>query len=217
MVIFFVQIMLIIAACLTLLVGGANRLGEILSPPAAFIEHNTCTLPCVYGVTPGETDVEQARVIVEHLSDGTFSDSPLDGGSLVFQMERDNFSVFAMMALDIPASTRIRSIGLIPREAGDVGRLGDIMAAGLSPTYVYRTCDPTIPLMLIGFGTESRVVAEFALPPRLRPETPITFLRTYHDKGNTLGEAMISFGCLVETGWHGFVPRWVYLAARPPI
>jgi hypothetical protein len=136
----------------------------------------------------------------------------VDGGGLIFRMENEGFAVLGTVALDFSGGTQVRAVGVLPAAPDDVGRLGDLIANGLQPAAVYRSCDTTVPVMLIGFGTDSRIVAELPLAQRLRPETPISFMRVYQDAGNTLGEAMLSFGCLIETGWHGFAPRWVYLA-----
>lgn len=213
MVILLAQLMAVIATALSLLIGGVIALGDVLPPAASFIARNPCALPCVYGVTPGETSADQARLIIQELSGGTFSDSPMDGGSLVFQLERDEISVFGMMALNVPAATLISAVSLLPSDPGDLGSLGDLMAAGLNPTHVYRSCDTTIPLMLIAFGEDSRVVAEMSLGKRLHPATPLTFVRVYPAGGDALAESLLSFGCTVELGWRGFAARGAYLDA----
>jgi hypothetical protein len=120
--------------------------------------------------------------------------------------------VLGTVALDLSGGTQVRAVGLLPAAPDDIGRLGDLITNDLQPVAVYRSCDTTIPVMLIGFGTDSRIVAELPLAQGLRPETRISFMRVYENEGDTFGEAMVSFGCLVETGWHGFAPRWVYLA-----
>jgi hypothetical protein len=208
-----VKLIAVITIAFTLLIGGAVALGEVLPPAASFIARNPCDLPCVYGVTPGQTSADQVRLIIEELSGGTFSDSPMDGGSLVFQLERDGISVFGMMALNMPTATLINAISLLPSDPDDLGSLGDLMAAGLHPTHVYRSCDTTIPVMLIAFGEESRVVAEMPLGKRLHPSTPLTFMRVYPEGEDALAESLLSFGCTVELGWRGFAPRAAYLDA----
>ncbi len=213
MVVLIVQFMALIATGLTLLIGGIKAFADMLPPHASFVAQNSCVLPCVYGITPGETEVEQARLIVEQLSGGTFSDSPMDGGSLVFQFQRDDLAVFGMMALNIPSATLISAVSLLPGDPGDLGTLGDLMAAELHPTHVYRSCDTTIPTMLIAFGEDTRVVAEMLLGRGLHPETPLTFLRVYPEGGDPLSESLLSFGCTIEIGWRGFVPRARYLDA----
>jgi hypothetical protein len=188
--------------------------GSAFPEHPSFIAQNPCSLPCVYGITPGETNQEQVRALVAQIAGDNYSHSPVDGGGLIFRMENDGFAVLGTVSLDLSGSDQVRAVGVLPVAADDLGYLGDIIASGLQPVAVYRSCDTTMPVMLIGFGAGSRIVAEFPLARRLRPETPITFLRVYQDEGNTLGESMLSFGCMVETGWHGFAPRWVYLARR---
>jgi hypothetical protein len=208
-----IRLIVLVAAGLTLLIGAIRVLGEMLPPRASFIAQNPCALPCVYGITPGETSTEQARLIVEQLSGGTFSDSPMDGGSLVFQLQNDEIAVFGMMSLNVPAATLISAVSLLPGNPGDLGTLGDLMASGLHPAHVYRSCDTTIPTMLVAFGDDSRVVAEMPLGRGLHPETPLTFLRIYPAGGDPLAESLLSFGCTVEIGWRGFVARAAYLDA----
>jgi hypothetical protein len=217
MVVLYAGLAVVASLVSALLIGLSAVIGGVLPVVPSILTLNPCDLPCVYGINPGVTDAAQTRVIVQQLAGSNYSDSPAEGGSLIFRMERGDFSVLGTAAFELPTGTSVRAVGFLPVSTGNVGRLGDIMAMGFDPAFVYRTCDTTIPLLLIGFGANSRIVAESALPPRLRPDTPITFLRVYHDKGNTLGEAMISFGCLVETGWHGFVPRHVYLTSRLPV
>jgi len=207
------RLAVVVSVGVLLLTGVALWLGRLSPSPASFITHNPCALPCVYGVTPGETSVEQARNVVEQLSGGSFSNSPMDGGSLVFQVEQGDVALFGMMSLNVPENTMISAVGLLPVEESDLGRLGDLMAAGLRPTRIYRSCDTTIPLMLIAFGDDSRIVAEMPLRDHLRPETPISFMRIYMDEGDSLSEARLSFGCTVETGWRGFAPSRAYLSA----
>ncbi len=154
--------------------------------------------------------------MVEQLAGDNYSESPVDGGGLIFRIANERFTVLGMISLNRSRNSQVRSFGMVPVEEDNVGRLGDLIAAGLQPTAVYRSCDGASPVLLIGFGAESRIVAEFLLPPQLSPETPISFMRVYQDAGNTLGESILSFGCVVETGWHGFAPRWVYLARRSP-
>lgn len=188
--------------------------GSALPEQPSFIVQNPCNLPCVYRITPGETNQDQVRALIAQMAGDNYSHSPVDGGGLIFRMENNGFAVLGTVSLDLSGGDQVRAVGALPIAADDVGRLGDIIAIGLQPVAVYRSCDTTIPVMLIGFGADSRVVAELPLPRRLRPETPISFLRVYQDEGNTLGESMLSFGCMVETGWHGFAPRWVYLARQ---
>jgi hypothetical protein len=165
----------------------------------------------LYAITPGETEAEDARTITDQLSDGLSSDSSLDGGSIVFRMDTDHFALLGIVSLELPNGRLVRAMGISAAGANNLGRLGDLMATGLQPTQVYRTCDITIPLIFVAFGQDTRVIAEMPLGKRLRPETPITFMRVYADGRDALAESLLSFGCAVELGWHGFAPRRVYL------
>jgi hypothetical protein len=186
--------------------------GSAFPDHPSLITQNPCDLPCVYGITPGETNREQVLALVAQIAGDNYSEGPVDGGGLIFRIEHNGFAVLGMVALNRSRDTQVRSVGMVPVGEDDLGRLGDLIAIGLQPVAVYRSCDTTIPVMLIGFGTDSRIVAELPLARRLRPETPISFLRVYQDEGNTLGESILSFGCVIETGWHGFAPRWAYSA-----
>jgi hypothetical protein len=203
----------VVTIVFTLVISLTSWLAMGLPSSASFITQNPCPLPCIYGIIPGEIDYEQTRVIVEQTAGSEYSDSPVNGGSLIFRIEQDAFSVLGMATLNLPDDTLVRAVGVLPVEEDDLGRLGDLVDSGLQPTRVYRSCDTASPLLLVAFGADSRVIAELALPPHLRPDTPITFMRVYMDEGDTLTESVVSFGCAVETGWLGFAPRWTYLAA----
>lgn len=202
-----------VTAGFALLTGLAAGWGKVSSRPTSFITANPCALPCVFGITPGTTNSDEALAIMEQVAPDNFTYSPVSATALFFRIDGDTGSVLGQITFNLPNNSLVRSAGFSPFGAeDDLGSLGDLMAAGLRPTRVFRSCDTFIPRMLIAFGDEAQVMAELRLGDRLRPETPITFLRVSTSGSTTFTEALTSFGCNVETGWRGFVPRRVYIS-----
>jgi hypothetical protein len=90
-------------------------------------------------------------------------------------------------------------------------RLGDMLAAGLQPTRVYRACNSAAPHLLVEFGSNIEVVVQLRTVDSLRPETPLTLIHVSMMDADTIYHARADFGCRIETDWRGFARRWVYL------
>jgi len=204
-------VVLVSGAFALVIIGLAPLVGTSLPPAGVFITENVCRLPCVYGIIPGRTERTAALAIAERISAGNFS---LENQSGTFmRIDTGAGVVLGMIAFDLPDSTLVRALGFSPAPESSLGSLGDLLAAGLQPAGVYRSCDTAIPRMLIAFGDQPQVIAELRLAEHLRPATPVTFLRVFASSDTTLSEALTSFGCTVESEWRGFAPRWVYFAA----
>lgn len=206
----------VLSVAFVCLIGLSAWLGSGLPPTPSFLARNPCSLPCVYGLTPGKTGREEAVAIVEQISSEDPAYSPVNRARLYFSTQDAELSVLGLVTFTLPDASTVRMMGFSSAEDdADLGTLGDLIVVGLQPSRIYRSCEATLTRILITFGDAQHVIAESALPDRLRPDTPLTFMRVYLDDGDTLAEALISFGCAVEMDWHGFAPRWVYLSVVP--
>lgn len=210
---YFWRIAAVVAIGFALLVSLSVWLGGVLPASASFIVQNPCPLSCVYGITPGATNRDKAIVVIQQIAGENYTYSPVNETALFFRVESRSGPILGLLSFNLPSNTLVRAAGFSPFEAeDDLGLLGDLMAAGLQPARVYRSCETMIPRMLIAFGENSQVIAEFRLSSHLRPDTPLTYLWVSMSNTTTLTEALTSFGCAVETSWRGFAPRWVYLS-----
>ncbi len=213
---FFTRTALLVTTGCLLVISLSGQVGGALPSRYVFLMENPCKLPCVYGLIPGETERTAALAIAERIAAGHVIYSLDSQSGMSMRIHTEAGVVLGMVTLDLPNSTLVRALGFspAPETKGSLGSLGDLLAAGLQPTRVYRSCDTTIPRMLIAFSDQPQVIAELRLAEHLRPETPVTFLRVFASSDTTLSEALTSFGCAVETGWRGFAPGWVYFAEQ---
>jgi hypothetical protein len=174
---------------------------------------NPCLLPCILGVTPGQTRRPEAEALVQQLAFDEQSFSAGGSGDLLFRLlDGNHLTLLGAITFDYADPTLVSSVSLSTLDSrAQLWRLGDVMAAGLNPRYVLRSCDTQLTRMLIVFGEEWPVLAEFRLGTALKPETPLDSLRVSMPGDNFIPSARINFGCSVETGWRGFLPAWAYL------
>ena len=179
----------------------------------SIMAQNSCPLPCVFGITPGQTRRDEVEAKIENivLQQRDFGVSP--GGNFIFRLlDGRNQALFGIVRFDEFEPNLVSSIGVAMWGVhSQVWRLGDVLAAGLQPHRVFRSCDSIVPRLLIFFGGEDRYSGEIQLRgSHLRPEALLTSLEVFMPGEAGLSSARQNFGCTVEIGWHGFAPRWVY-------
>lgn len=182
----------------------------IASPGArSLIADNPCALPCFYGVTPGETHFNEAARVLERYFDATLVDDAL----ITFPITgSDGTTSVTSLGFEANGTLGAMFVASVAPFAG-LGQFSDLLLAGQQPSRVYRTCDGVSPIrFLITFGTENRVLAELFAEDQLTPQTAVTLLDMSAPGSRSLYDARTSFGCSVETGWHGFAPMWRYFA-----
>lgn len=188
-------------------------LGSSLAPRPSVMGRNPCPLPCVFDIVPGQTDLGGALRVMQRLAP---DDHHLAyGHSLLFRIRDDNERTVHGEIMFIPrglvvGAARISTAG----SRAYLWRLGDVLAAGIQPTRVYRACNTAAPRLLLDFGDNIEVVVGLRTADSLRPETPLTLIHVSMTDADTLYHARADFGCRVETGWRGFARRWVYLQAQ---
>jgi hypothetical protein len=206
-----VRLVALFTLMFSLLIGVCLQLGTSLPPNLSVMGRNPCPLPCVFEIVPGTTNLRQALMVMQQVAP---DDHRLGNGhTLLFRM-RDGYNrivhgelMFLPKGLVVGAA-RISTAG----SRAYLWRLGDMLAAGLQPSRVYRAC--TTPHLLMEFGENVEVVVQLRTDDSLRPETPLTLIHVAVADANTLYHARTDFGCRVEIGWRGFARRWAYLQAQ---
>ncbi len=186
-------------------------LGGSLPPNLSVMERNPCPLPCVFEIIPGTTNLREALAVMQRLAPDDYRLG--NGHSLLFRMRDDHDRIVHGEVLFMPrglvvGAARISTAG----SRAYLWRLGDMLAAGLQPSRVYRACNT--PHLLMEFGDSIEVVVQLRTADSLRPETPLTLIHVAVADANTIYHARADFGCRIEIGWRGFARRWAYLQAQ---
>jgi hypothetical protein len=195
----------------SLLITGFLRLGSTLPPNLSVMGRNSCSLPCVFEIIPGTTNLREALLVMQNLAPDDYRLG--NGHSLLFRMHDDRNRVVHGELLFMPRGLIVGAMRI--STAGSrayLWRLGDMLAAGLQPSRVYRACNT--PHLLMEFGDSIEVVVQLRTDDSLRPETPLTLIHVAVADANTIYHARADFGCRIEIGWRGFARRWAYLQAQ---
>jgi hypothetical protein len=195
----------------SLLIGVFLWLGTSLPPNRSVMERNPCLLPCVFEIVPGTTDLHDALMLMDHLAPDTHRLG--NRHTLLFRLHDDNQRAVQGELMFMPrglivGAARISTAG----SRAYLWRLGDMLAAGLQPSRVYRACNTTN--LLMEFGDSIEVVVQLRTDDSLRPETPLTLIHVSVADANTIYHARADFGCRIEISWRGFARRWAYLQAQ---
>ena len=205
-----VRLLLTIVVVIILLIGAAVLIGRS-SPPEAnrsVLASNPCSLPCLFGITPGQTTRAQAIAILKPYKPTQISDAVI-----IFPLlDHSGRMADASVSFDANAqatSVRITAVDLF----ANVATLRDLLNSGQKPTHLFRTCDAILPVrFLISFGAGDELLAELFPQGDLSLSTPITTLDLSTAAARSLSDARLSFGCSVETVWMGFAPMWKYFS-----
>lgn len=206
-----VRLVALATLAFSLLIAAFLWLGSSLPPNLSVMGRNPCPLPCVFEIVPGTTDMREALMVMQRLAPDNYRLG--NGHSLLFQMRDDHDRLVHGELMFLPrglvvGAARISTAG----SRAYLWRLGDMLAAGLQPSRVYRSC--TTPHLLMEFGDNIEVVVQLRTADSLRPETPLTLIHVSVADANTIYHARADFGCRVEIGWRGFARRWAYLQAQ---
>lgn len=192
-----------------ILTGGTIALSRLLpdSPNRLLVGGNPCVLPCFYDIVPGETIHDEAAHALERHFDAVL----VDGTLVTFPLTKPGgMTAIASLSFEADSTLGAMFVAAVAPVAG-LGQFSDLLLTGQRPSHVYRTCDGVYPIrFLITFGADDRVLAELYAVDALTPETTVTVLDISAPGSRSLDDARTSFGCTVETGWHGFAPMWRY-------
>ncbi len=190
-------------------------LGNLLAVPVpSVMAANACDLPCVFGVTPGVTNRDDAITLYEAIAS--------QPSSFLTQLER-SFTIgtdapnagftIALVRFERPVGGAVLAVRLYEMSSSiQLGTVGDLLLEKQEPTRVYSTCERDAPILLLLFADGA--IARIEFEGRLLPSTPLKLFAISADMEATLPPLLASFGCTRETTWHGFAPAWVYQTAE---
>jgi hypothetical protein len=187
--------------------------GRSTSAPAEpdVLAASACTLPCAFDLVPGQTVRADALNAVAQLAADSFSD--LNDYMISFILhDSEQRVVIGLLFFDYADRDRLNGVRLSTfNPQARLWRLGDLLLTGGEPARVFRSCSGVQPRrMLFVFGESAEIVVEFPFADRITPQTPLALVDLAAAGLRTAEDARISFGCAVETGWHGFAPAWFY-------
>jgi len=201
---------------LTLTVLGVSSMlaaGRLIARPleSDVLAASDCVLPCAFDLVPGQTARADALDAVGRLSAESFSD--LNDYMISFIVhDSEQRVVIGLLFFDYADRDQLNGVRLSTfNPQARLWRLGDLLLAGARPARVFRSCSGVQPRrMLLVFGAGAEVVVELVVGDQITPHMPLALVDLAAPGLRTAEDARISFGCAVETGWHGFAPAWFY-------
>jgi hypothetical protein len=212
----FVVILFLMYSLCTLMVSTAVAMGRGLLPDNQHVLTlpRSCALPCIFGITPGETRRSQA---VEGIAET--AEFPVDqlGGALSFQTADDQGNLISGLIISDEDSI-VQYARLYTRRWAGLGvRLGDLMRDRMPPTDVYRSCSGTFPArLLLTFEGTPRISFAAIIADGVSPFSPVSVIDvTTSDEFfvQTLA-TVFGNGCYIPSEWRGFGRTWLY-ASQP--
>jgi hypothetical protein len=185
---------------LTTLVIGIRRQTPL---PDSLLTLNTCQLPCLYGVSPGVTDVFTQEQIARM--------TPWRGGTSSYRLFDPREQPAAATFLTDAQGDIVSSIFVYRLRADtNLGSLRDLLHLS-EPVRVMYACNRASQSVYITFGVNESIGAEFRpYDGKIRPELPIIsliLLNPYRERGG-----IAVYGCTDESPWRGFAPWWRYVS-----
>ncbi|MBC6952415.1 hypothetical protein DWB58_31270 [candidate division KSB1 bacterium] len=169
-----------------------------------------CELPCVWGITPGQTEINEALDIVT----STVPDEQIGGPIGTFWIRDSNENqVFIELHQSGPQNVELVSqITVLMPYGGNLGTLGDFLGAGYHPSQVFRgdINPPNEVNLLITFDQDGLVVEihDTQISPK-------SFVTTLYVLDPDLS-AILVVKDLPEISWIGFAPAEDYLNLPSP-
>ncbi|MDX2162737.1 MAG: hypothetical protein SF162_15565 [bacterium] len=209
--------LLILPPLFTLAISAAVGFGQAQPPGVGtdFFSANSCALPCIYGITLGESTRADTVQHVQGFSDSILA--PL-GAPIIFTTfhagQRAIDGAFDFGGMMGGAGDTVLAGQFYANDGSRLWTLGELLLMGHDPQQVRRSCSGVYPPRLILNFEQGDLTAGLLLTePRLTPQTPVILLYIAHQLPMYL-QAQRNFfaiGCSVETEWRGFAPlAWYF-------
>jgi hypothetical protein len=201
----------------------ASTLGVILlrseSGPRQILAFNPpdCILPCMVGISPGETDFSSAFGALasqsvkqgEHVQGAWFELNPTNSNSVYA----------AIRQTDPRLGHYVSQIYLYTLYPDKLTTLGEMLNAGYLPVRVFRhrVKGPRSVSLLVVIGEDQRIAAEVSDTVALNADSPVSALIVFskEDREWRLGDILNSQHWDYEIDWLGFAPIEAYLNQVP--
>ncbi len=185
---------------------GLTRLTPQPSRAESVLALNPCVLPCLYGITPGQTSRDEVLGVIKAAShDGAAHLSLV----VVDAEERRAIDAVSFDQNEIVTSTLLSNDGRYV----NIGQLSDLMLVGLMPHHLFLYCYPGSFAAYLTFGENDQVQVGLKPGDQLAPDTPILVVK--EPAANTADDFTFLGDCAVVTNWLGFAPLWKYQATLP--
>jgi hypothetical protein len=172
-------------------------------------QHQACALPCLLGITPGETRREVAIGLI-----GLIGEFPVDqtGSSFGFSIPDDQGNAITGLLLFDEAGV-VQYIRLYTRRWSGLGmRLGDLMPQ-TPPSNVYRSCTDAFPVRLVlTYNSSPQINFASVVDRVVSPQSPVSMIAVsaQEDMFAQTVASVVSGGCHIPSAWHGFGSIWLY-------
>lgn len=206
----FFRLALVIGVLCGALMTAAMRLGTTAAPHESLLTRNTCSLPCLFGVTPGISTRTQAMPVLGSFG-VSYSYFDMSTGKYQFHSSASPVSLVMYLTVGNPFLGDVRWLQLL--EASSVrslGRLGDFVLAGYEPARVFSHCQDSHRAIIA--LSDGRTLLQVPYELRLLPNTPILQVSTTGDD-ESLTRSINAFVCADVAPWQGFAATWKYLSA----
>lgn len=200
-----------IAALVCLVTVGAvfaTRISAV-PPHVSLLTSNTCTLPCIFGVTPGSSVRDDAMIAFQRAAVSYSYYNPV-GRTYPTHESTHPVMFMAYMYFGDPFIGDVRTLQLF-QTAGtrSLGYLGDFLLAGYQPARVLTACQDDKYALILLNGQDWFL--QVKLDPVIRPDAAVSLISTSSDSA-VMARSMDNFGCATESVWMGFAPQWKYRA-----
>ncbi|MEP7291077.1 MAG: hypothetical protein ABI835_04805 [Chloroflexota bacterium] len=193
-----------------LLLGAALLAGATMPMPAhaSLFTVNSCTLPCVFDVTPGVTLRNDAMVALERLGLSYSFLSETQSASFTIRESRNMHSTLSLLNFGGRGGITVQALQVYQREAGnELGFLSDFLLAGYHPTRVLSDCQNAQRIYVV---FEQPLLLQLAISDQLKPGNQVMMAASA-----SIGAPITpigGFACATETPWMGFASLWKYQA-----
>jgi hypothetical protein len=181
--------------------------------PENLLTSSTCDLPCVFGVTVGQTLYEEAlKIIAERPDANTIS---VDGQFWI--AGESNRQLFVTVKRFLPAEDdTVPSVELSTHSSKPILPIGELMNSGLTPIKVFRnrvSGGPNTENLLLVLGEHQQIFAVVVVTESLNADSPITDLVLVDSQksGWILDDIRTIWHFDDEIAWLGFAPVDDYL------
>jgi hypothetical protein len=169
----------------------------------------SCKLPCVLGITPGQTEINEALDIIS----STIPNEQIGPIGTFWIYDRNENQVFVELHQSGPQHIEfVSQITLLTPYSGNLGTLGDFLGARYHPSQVFRgnVNPPGGVNLLIAFGQGALVIGLYDI--QISPTSSVTILYSLDPSFSTdLLNDIIVKGHFHEISWIGFAPAEDYL------
>lgn len=201
----------LLSALFALLISAAVATGRQAPPRhnSILAQHPACALPCLLGITPGQTRREDAIALISPIAE-----YPLDQTGLSFGFNiPDEAGRFITGLLIFDGAGVVQYIRLYTRRWSGLGlRLGDLMLE-MPPSNVYRSCSDIYPVrLLLAYDGSPQVSVAAVVDRVVSPHAPVSMIAVSAQEdmfAQTLA-SVVSGGCHIPSEWQGFGGVWLY-------